>query len=301
MSFYLKILTSFFIGLLCLPGVIFAQEDNSEERTYQKLDYGGDVVVDMDLDGLTDLGENMIFGTDPKNPDTDGDGFYDGVEVIKNTNPFDNISPVATKVMNTRVVSVENETPWIWYINRASGLIAFLLLYLVMLLGAGIRNPILKKIIKPIYSLRIHAWLSVQMLVFVLLHSMILVFDKFVNVNILDVLIPFASDFKKNEVALGVLGMYTIIILIVTSYFRKKLPTKLWRKIHYLNMFLYIVVAVHSLIMGTDLQAGFLRNAFIYANVFLVIIIVVNILTKIFNNIRSSKIKSDENLRESNS
>jgi len=35
---------------------------------------------DSDLDGLTDA-EELALGTDPNNPDTDGDGFSDGVEV----------------------------------------------------------------------------------------------------------------------------------------------------------------------------------------------------------------------------
>ena len=42
--------------------------------------------LDTDSDGLSDL-EEAIFGTDPRSPDTDGDGFLDGNEVFNLYNP----------------------------------------------------------------------------------------------------------------------------------------------------------------------------------------------------------------------
>ncbi len=42
--------------------------------------------LDTDSDGLTDL-EEMLFGTDARNPDTDADGFLDGNEVFNLYNP----------------------------------------------------------------------------------------------------------------------------------------------------------------------------------------------------------------------
>jgi hypothetical protein len=43
---------------------------------------------DSDNDGLTDLDETNIHGTNPFNPDTDGDGLSDGSEVANDTNPL---------------------------------------------------------------------------------------------------------------------------------------------------------------------------------------------------------------------
>jgi len=44
---------------------------------------------DSDGDRLTDEDENNIYGTDPNDPDTDGDGFDDGKEVMVDTDPLD--------------------------------------------------------------------------------------------------------------------------------------------------------------------------------------------------------------------
>lgn len=43
--------------------------------------------VDSDSDGLTDVEETLVYGTDPRLPDTDGDGFLDGNEVFHHYNP----------------------------------------------------------------------------------------------------------------------------------------------------------------------------------------------------------------------
>jgi len=42
---------------------------------------------DTDGDGLTDLEEIEKWKTDPLDPDTDDDGFFDGYEVLKGFNP----------------------------------------------------------------------------------------------------------------------------------------------------------------------------------------------------------------------
>mgnify|MGYP000685824340 CR=1 FL=1 len=51
--------------------------------------YGSNPTLgDTDLDGLSDGDEVNIHGTDPTNPDTDGDGVNDGDEVAAGTDPL---------------------------------------------------------------------------------------------------------------------------------------------------------------------------------------------------------------------
>jgi parallel beta-helix repeat protein len=43
---------------------------------------------DSDGDGLTDYDEDNIYGTDPNNPDTDGDDIIDSFEIVRGTDPL---------------------------------------------------------------------------------------------------------------------------------------------------------------------------------------------------------------------
>lgn len=47
------------------------------------------IVADTDRDGLADMDETRIYGSDPLQADSDGDGFRDGQEVAAGTNPND--------------------------------------------------------------------------------------------------------------------------------------------------------------------------------------------------------------------
>lgn len=68
-------------GLLLLSFAFFvtAQEKNSGATS--------SIFLDSDQDDLTDS-EEKLYGTDPHNPDTDGDGYKDGTEVKAGYNPL---------------------------------------------------------------------------------------------------------------------------------------------------------------------------------------------------------------------
>jgi len=262
-----------------------------------QLDYGESLVIDSDLDGLTDLGETKLFGTDPNHPDTDGDGIYDGAEVIYGTDPLDNIFPHATETVIEKTYPVERETPWAWYLVRASGLLAYALLFLSFFLGLSIRIPILNKILKPIYSFKIHCWISLQALMFVFIHAFGILLDDFMGFRLRDILIPLASKFEPEMIALGILGMYLMIFLVFTSYAKKIISRKVWRIIHFTNTALYIIIVIHSLTLGTDLKESTYRFIFIMANWLLGLLIAVNMFIKIKNYIKR-KMRKFENPNE---
>lgn len=261
----------------------------AQDKPEIKLDYKENLVLDSDLDGLTDLGEKEIFKTDPLNPDSDIDGFYDGTEILSGSNPLDNISPSAVKIINESASVVEKEASWAWYVARIAGLVSFLLLYIVMFLGLSIRTPFLNRILKPIHSLNIHAWLSVQALVLVFMHGGALLFDKYIQLTLVDIAVPFFNKTYGWELAAGIMAMYLMLILILTSYLKKFINYKVWRVIHFLNVILYGAAIYHALYLGTDLAGGVARDIFIGANILLTFIIAVNIFNRIFKLLQAKK------------
>jgi methionine sulfoxide reductase heme-binding subunit len=275
-----------------------------------KVDYKDGLIIDSDLDGLTDEGEKQAYYTDPNDPDKDSDGILDGAEVFGQTDPQNSNDPIVRERVTQKAVIVQNETPWGWYVTRVTALIGFIMLYLSFFFGLAVKTPGLKRLIDAADSYPVHCWISLQALLFAIFHAASLLFDKFLTFSWKDVFVPFAlkpsesvakAGVSSEVVAFGIISFYLMIILVLTSYLRKFISYRVWRSLHYLNMGLYILVVIHALYLGTDLKTGLLRNIFIWVNIFLALLIVFNIIWKIYSSIKIKLENQDEDLRQSDS
>jgi methionine sulfoxide reductase heme-binding subunit len=188
---------------------------------------------------------------------------------------------------------MENATviPWDWYIVRASALVGFLLLYISIFTGTVSGLPGIKKYFLRLRSLNFHCWISFQALFFALIHGIALLFHKFIPFSLADILIPFHANYEPLLVALGTISLYLMIILVATSYARKYISQKLWRSIHFLNIALYAFSIIHALYLGSDLKSGLFREIFIWANGFLVLLLVYNMFYRIWLRIKNKNIQ----------
>lgn len=161
------------------------------------------------------------------------------------------------------------ETSWPWYLTRASGLVAALCLVILMLSGIGLVTGHTFSILEPITAWASHRALGIAFGVSVLLHIGALYFDSFVPFSIPSLLVPFLSDFKPTTVfgvsvgslyvALGVLSLYMVAAVIITSLLWVEKKPKLWKWTHLLSYLTILFVFVHGLYLGTDLASGPLR------------------------------------------
>jgi methionine sulfoxide reductase heme-binding subunit len=198
------------------------------------------------------------------------------------------------------------QIPWDWYIVRASALVGFLLLYVSIFVGTVSGLPGIKKYFLRLGSLKFHCWISLQALIFALIHGLSLLFHKFIPFSLADIFVPFHSDYEPLLVALGTISLYLMIILVATSYARKYISQKIWRLIHFLNIFLYIFSIVHSLYLGTDLKSGLLREVFIWGNGLLILLLLLNMIHRIWERMKNKPIicetqSNNENLRQGDS
>jgi methionine sulfoxide reductase heme-binding subunit len=183
------------------------------------------------------------------------------------------------------------QIPWDWYIVRASALVGFFLLYVSVFTGTASCLPGIRRYFLRLRSLNFHCWISFQALLFALIHGIALLFHKFIPFSLADILIPFHSNFEPLLVALGTISLYLMIILVVTSYARKYISQKAWRTIHFLNIALYTFSIIHALYLGTDLKSGLLREIFVWANGFLILLLVYNMFYRIWSRMKNKNIQ----------
>ncbi len=79
--------------------------DPTDSNVFSVDPNGNNVYLDCDWDGLDDF-EEVIYGTNPNNNDTDGDGVKDGDEVNQCSDPndeYDNTAPPANEICQLRL------------------------------------------------------------------------------------------------------------------------------------------------------------------------------------------------------
>jgi predicted ferric reductase len=144
-----------------------------------------------------------------------------------------------------------------WYLSRASGMVAYGLLWLSMALGLMITNRMARLWPGGPVAFDLHEYASWLGLGFALFHALILLGDHYINYSLVQLLMPFAStNYKPVEVALGQLGFYLLFIVTISFYVRKQIGQKIWRFIHYLSFGLYGLALLHGILAGTDTAAS---------------------------------------------
>lgn len=141
-----------------------------------------------------------------------------------------------------------------WYVARSTGLVGWALLTASVLWGLTIstKTKIAGRRPRPNWMLDMHRYLGALATIFVGVHVLALIADSYVQFDLVSVLVPFASAWKPTAVAWGVVGMYLLLAVELTSLARVHLPRKVWRMVHFASLPLFVVATLHGLTAGTD-------------------------------------------------
>ena len=140
--------------------------------------------------------------------------------------------------------------------------------------------------------MKVHSWIALQATLFALVHGGVLMFDKFYKFSFADLFVPFVSTFEPKPLAMGIVAFYLMVLLVVTSYGRKFISQKVWRVTHFMNIILYVFGMVHAINLGTDMKNPIVFNIFIFANAFLIFIMLYNMEIRISDAIRIKKTRA---------
>jgi sulfoxide reductase heme-binding subunit YedZ len=157
-----------------------------------------------------------------------------------------------------------------WYITRASGLTAYLLLWLSTAWGLAVSSKILDRLLNRAFTYDYHQFISLLALGFVGLHVGVLLFDHFLPYTLPQALVPFLSPYRPLWVGIGVLAFYASSIVTATFYLRRRIGMHAFRTIHYFSLLAYLGAAVHALMAGTD--SSLAATQIMYAATFLSVV-----------------------------
>lgn len=143
-------------------------------------------------------------------------------------------------------------SPVLWYATRATGLVAFVLLSGVMVLGAMTSMRVSTPRWPGFAQQALHRRVSLLTVCFVALHVLTSVLDTFVHISVAAVVVPFASSYKPVWVGAGAVAFDLLAAVVVSSVVRHRLSARTWRSVHWLALACWPIALVHALAMGTD-------------------------------------------------
>src|SRR4029079_2486685 len=143
-----------------------------------------------------------------------------------------------------------------WYIARTGGFVAWALSAFSILWGLLITSRALGKRISGPRLLDLHRFIGGLSVVFVAVHILGLRIHRYQDIHFgfKDLFVPMSSSWHPGAVAYGIVAMYLLVAVEITSLLRRKLPASLWRRVHYSGFVVFLLGSIHALKVGRDVQ-----------------------------------------------
>ena len=149
-----------------------------------------------------------------------------------------------------------------WYLARASGVVAYILLTIVVVVGVGLAGKITLR--WPRFAVvDVHRFGSLLVGVFIALHATMLALDTYLPFSPLQLAVPFASSYRPLPTALGIVAMELLVAVAITNLLRTRLPYRVWRRAHYATLAVWAAATVHGLTVGSDRGALWLSALYL--------------------------------------
>jgi DMSO/TMAO reductase YedYZ heme-binding membrane subunit len=104
----------------------------------------------------------------------------------------------------------------------------------------------------PAWVLDLHRFVAGLSVAFVAIHLVGLVADSFIGFGPADLLVPFVSSYRPGAVALGIVAMYLLLAIEITSLAMKRMTRSSWHAVHLTSYALFVLATVHGITAGTD-------------------------------------------------
>ena len=138
-----------------------------------------------------------------------------------------------------------------WFLSRGSGIVAWCILAVTNLWGIVMVTRIFRAR-RPAWMLDLHRWLGALAIITTGIHLAGLVADTYVHFGWTEILLPNGSAWRTGAVTWGVIALYVLIAIEVTSLLMQFLPRRVWHSIHLLSYMLFAIATVHGIQAGTD-------------------------------------------------
>ena len=150
-----------------------------------------------------------------------------------------------------------------WYAARAAGVVAYVLLTLVVLLGITLSGRARLPRWPAFAVTDVHRFASLLVGVFLGIHVLAIGIDTYTPFSLTQLVVPGASSYRPLWVALGIVAAELLLAVAVTNLLKSRIPHRLWRRAHYLTLLVWMGATAHGIGAGTDAGTAWLRTLYI--------------------------------------
>ena len=166
-----------------------------------------------------------------------------------------------------------------WILLRAAGVGSYIALWLAVDWGLiATTSLVTKRVSKPTSTL-FHGVVASAGLALLVIHLGGLLIDRFMPFSASDLLIPMRASYRTLAVSFGVLAMYAMVVILVSSWIRKRLSTKVWRGIHLLAIPTFTLALAHGVFAGSDSSRPWMFAIYVVTGLLTVFLVIVRGLT----------------------
>lgn len=143
-------------------------------------------------------------------------------------------------------------SPTLWYATRASATAAYVLLTVTVILGMlrSIARQASERLSWVVDEL--HQVAAILMAVMIFTHLVTLLLDPYLPFAIVNILFPFGEPYRPTAVRYGVVALYFMTLVLVSSWIRRQLSYRLWRGVHYFALLAFALTTIHGFLAGSD-------------------------------------------------
>lgn len=140
-----------------------------------------------------------------------------------------------------------------WNVIRAAGIGSFLMLWASVTWGLISTTSVFRWKASKATIVALHQAFSTSGLLLLAVHLGFLVRDEFLPFSWLDLIVPMHASYRPIGVTLGIGALFLMLLgVLSTSWGRKIIGTKWWRRAHALSVPAFALALTHGLMAGTD-------------------------------------------------
>jgi sulfoxide reductase heme-binding subunit YedZ len=160
-----------------------------------------------------------------------------------------------------------------WYLSRSAAMAAYLMLFVSLALGIGLKTRYLDQLLKRWRAADLHQFTALLATALIALHIFSLLGDSYLKFNLQGLLLPGASPYRPTWDSFGVIGFYMLLILTFSCYVRRFIGLTAWRFIHYFSFAMFFIIIIHGIKSGTDITASWTQWLYLLSGTSLVFLL----------------------------